>query len=439
MSKPIVAVVGRPNVGKSTLFNRLAGKRISIVEDTPGVTRDRIYCQVEWLKYKFSLIDTGGIEPSSEEIIPKQMKRQAELAIETADVIMFMVDGKEGLTPSDYEVGEMLRMSNKPIVLVVNKIDNPAMENNKYEFYNLGLGEPIAISASAGLGIGDMLDVVTGYFKESDEEDEEQDAIKVAIIGKPNVGKSSLLNRLTGEERSIVSDIPGTTRDAIDSFVQIGEDKFIFIDTAGIRRKSKVKDDVERYSVIRTLTSIEKSDVCLVMLDGDELISDQDEKIAGYAHEEGKAIVIVVNKWDKVEKDDKTMNEYVKKIRTSLSFMSYAPVVFISAKTGQRINKMIEAIKSVYEQYTIRIKTGVLNEVINEAVMMKQPPIEKGKLLKIYYATQVAIKPPTFAVFVNYTNIIHFSYARYLENQLRQHFGLEGTPIKLLYRPKNEE
>lgn len=439
MSKPIVAVVGRPNVGKSTLFNRLAGKRISIVEDTPGVTRDRIYCQVEWLKYKFSLIDTGGIEPSSEEIIPKQMKRQAELAIETADVIMFLVDGKEGLTPSDYEVGEMLRLSNKPIVLVVNKIDNLAMENNKYEFYNLGLGEPIAISASAGLGIGDMLDVVTGYFKESDEEDEEQEAIKVAIIGKPNVGKSSLLNKLAGEERSIVSDIPGTTRDAIDSFVQIGEDKFIFIDTAGIRRKSKVKDEVERYSVIRTLTSIEKADVCLVMLDGDELISDQDEKIAGYAHEEGKAIVIVVNKWDKVEKDDKTMNEYVKKIRTSLSFMSYAPVVFISAKTGQRINKMIEAIKSVYEQYTIRIKTGVLNEVINEAVMMKQPPIEKGKLLKIYYATQVAIKPPTFAVFVNYTNIIHFSYARYLENQLRQHFGLEGTPIKLLYRPKNEE
>lgn len=439
MAKPIVAVVGRPNVGKSTLFNRLAGKRISIVEDTPGVTRDRIYCQVEWLKYKFSLIDTGGIEPSSEDIIPKQMKRQAELAIETADVIIFMVDGKEGLTPSDYEVGEMLRAANKPIVLVVNKIDNTAMENNKYEFYNLGLGDPIAISASAGLGIGDMLDVVTGYFKESDEEDEEQDAIRVAIIGKPNVGKSSLLNRLSGEERSIVSDIPGTTRDAIDSFVQIGEDKFIFIDTAGIRKKSKIKEDVERYSVIRALTSIEKADVCLVMLDGSEPISEQDEKIAGYAHEEGKAIVIVVNKWDKVEKDDKTMNEYVKNIRTSLSFMSYAPVVFISAKTGQRINKLIETIKSVYQQYTTRIKTGVLNEVINEAVMMKQPPIEKGKLLKIYYATQVAIKPPTFAVFVNYTNIIHFSYARYLENQLRQHFGLEGTPIKLLYRPKNEE
>jgi GTP-binding protein len=313
------------------------------------------------------------------------------------------------------------------------------MEDNKYEFYNLGLGEPITISASAGLGIGDMLDVITGHFEENDEDDQEQDAIRVAIIGKPNVGKSSLLNRLSGEERSIVSDIPGTTRDAIDSFVQIGEDKFIFIDTAGIRKKSKVKEDVEKYSVIRALTSIEKADVCLVMLDGDELISDQDEKIAGYAHEEGKAIVIVVNKWDKVEKDDKTMNEYEKKVKTSLSFMSYAPVVFISAKTGQRVNKMIEAIKSVYEQYTIRIKTGVLNEVINEAVMMKQPPIEKGKLLKIYYATQVAIKPPTFAVFVNYTNIIHFSYARYLENQLRQHFGLEGTPIKLLYRPKNEE
>ena len=439
MSKPIVAVVGRPNVGKSTLFNRLAGKRISIVEDTPGVTRDRIYCQVEWLKYNFSLIDTGGIEPSSEDIIPKQMKRQAELAIETADVIMFMVDGKEGLTPSDYEVADMLRTASKPIVLVVNKIDNPAMEDNKYEFYNLGLGEPISISASAGLGIGDMLDVVTGHFVEFGEEDLEQDAIRVAIIGKPNVGKSSLLNRLTGEERSIVSDIPGTTRDAIDSFVQIGEDKFVFIDTAGIRRKSKVKEDVEKYSVIRALTSIEKADVCLVLLDGDEQISEQDEKIAGYAHEEGKAIVIVVNKWDKVEKDDKTMNEFVKKVRTSLSFMSYAPVVFISAKTGQRINKMIEAIKSVYEQYTIRIKTGVLNEVINEAVMMKQPPIEKGKLLKIYYATQVAAKPPTFAIFVNYTNIIHFSYARYLENQLRQHFGLEGTPIKLLYRPKNEE
>lgn len=439
MGKPIVAVVGRPNVGKSTLFNRLAGRRISIVEDTPGVTRDRIYCEVEWLRYNFTLIDTGGIEPSSDDVILVQMKRQAELAIETADVIVFMVDGKSGLAAADYEVATMLRKTNKPVVLLVNKIDNASLEDNKYEFYNLGIGDPISISASAGLGVGDFLDEVCSKFKDFGEKDEEEEQIKVALIGKPNAGKSSLLNRLTGEERAIVSNIPGTTRDTIDSPVQIGEDKFLFIDTAGIRKKSKVKEDVEHYSVVRALTAVERADVCVVLLDGNDEISDQDEKIAGYAHEQGKAIVIAVNKWDIVQKDDKTTKEYTDKIMKGLSFMSYAPIVFISAKTGQRINKLIDTIKDVYAQFTIRIKTGVLNEVISDAVMMKQPPIEKGKLLKIYYATQVATKPPTFAIFVNYTNIVHFSYDRYLENQLRKHLGLVGTPIKLLYRPRKGE
>lgn len=439
MSKPIVAIVGRPNVGKSTLFNRLAGRRIAIVEDTPGVTRDRLYCEVEWLNNKFTLIDTGGIEMDTEDVILKQMRRQAEIAIETADVIVFMVDGKTGITADDYEVANMLRKTNKPVVLVVNKIDNIEMENNKYEFYNLGIGEPYTIAASSGLGLGDMLDAIVSHFKDKSDDEEESPEIKVAIIGKPNAGKSTLLNKIVGEERSIVSDIPGTTRDAIDSYVEIGEDKFLFIDTAGIRRKSKVKEDVEKYSVLRSITAIERADVCLVMIDAEEGVTEQDERIAGYAHEEGKAVVIVVNKWDKIEKNDKTMNEYTKDIRRDLAFLSYAPIIFISAQTGQRVNKLIDLIKYVANQHAMRIKTGVLNEVISEAVMMKQPPIERGKPLKIYYVTQASTKPPTFIFFVNDTNIIHFSYERYLENQLRQHFGLEGTPIRFIYRAKQED
>ncbi|KMT21426.1 ribosome biogenesis GTPase Der [Clostridium cylindrosporum] len=439
MSKPIVAVVGRPNVGKSTLFNKLAGDRISIVEDTPGVTRDRIYAEVEWLTHKFTLIDTGGIEPDSEDIIVKQMRRQAEIAIETADVIVFIVDGREGIVAADYEVATMLRKCKKPVELVVNKLDNISLEENKYEFYNLGIGDPIAISASQGLGLGDMLDEIVENFNTSDDSVENETDIKVAIIGKPNAGKSSLLNNLSGEERAIVSDVPGTTRDAIDSYVQFGEEKFLFIDTAGIRRKSKVSEEVERYSVLRAITSIERADVCVIMIDATKGVTEQDEKIAGLAHEAGRASVIVVNKWDLIEKNDKTMNEFTDKVRCDLAFMPYAPIVFISAKTGQRVNKLIDVIKFVAEKHNMRIKTGVLNEVISEAVMMKQPPVEKGKPLKIYYVTQVSTKPPTFVFFVNYTNIVHFSYQRYLENQLRQHFGLEGTPIKIIYREKKDD
>lgn len=439
MSKELVAIVGRPNVGKSTLFNKLAGKRIAIVEDTPGVTRDRIYCHVEWLQHNFVLVDTGGIEPESEDIILKQMKRQAELAIETADVIVFMVDGKEGIVPADYEVGEMLRRANKPVVLIVNKIDSAQLEDNKYEFYNLGIGEPFAISASQGLGIGDMLDEIVRNFKDVASVEEETPEIKVAITGKPNAGKSSLLNKLAGEERVIVSDIPGTTRDAIDSYIQINGDKFLFIDTAGIRRKSKVKEEIEKYSVIRSLAAIERADICLVMVDAEDGITEQDEKIAGFAHEAGKGIIIVVNKWDLIEKDDKTMNEFESAIRRDLAFVDYAPIVFISAKTGQRVNKLIETIKYVDNQHAMRVRTGVLNEVVNEALLMKQPPVERGKMLKIYYATQASVRPPTFVFFVNYADSIHFSYARYLENQIRKHFGMEGTPIRFIYREKKNE
>ncbi len=439
MSKPIVAIVGRPNVGKSTLFNKLVGDRISIVEDTPGVTRDRIYAEVEWLTHKFTVIDTGGIEPESEDIIVKQMRRQAEIAIETADVIVFIVDGREGLVAADYEVANMLRKSKKPVELVVNKIDNITLEENKYEFYNLGIGEPLAISASQGLGLGDMLDEIVDNFSSIYDSLENESDIKVAIIGKPNAGKSSLLNKLSGEERAIVSDIPGTTRDAIDSYVEFDGDKYLFIDTAGIRRKSKVYEEVERYSVLRALTSIERADVCVIMIDATVGVTEQDEKIAGLAHEAGRASVIVVNKWDVIEKDDKTMKEFTDKVRCDLSFMPYAPIVFISAKTGQRINKLIDTIKFVASKHTMRVKTGVLNEVISEAVMMKQPPVERGTPLRIYYATQVSVKPPTFVLFVNYTNIVHFSYQRYLENQIRQRFGFEGTPIRIIYREKKGE
>lgn len=439
MAKPIVAIVGRPNVGKSTLFNKLVGHRISIVEDTPGVTRDRIYADVEWLRHKFTLIDTGGIEPASEDIILVQMKRQAQLAIDTADVILFMVDGKEGLTGTDYEVANMLRQTKKPVLLIVNKIDYIGIEANKYEFYNLGIGDPITIAASQGLGLGDMLDEITKLFYGDEIDDVKTPEIKIAIIGKPNVGKSSLLNKLCGEDRAIVSDIPGTTRDAIDSFITIGEDKFLFIDTAGIRRKSKVKEDIEKYSVLRALSSIERADVCLIMIDAQEGVTEQDEKIAGLAHEAGRACIIVINKWDLIIKNDKTMKDYSDLIRTTLKFMAYAPIVFISAKTGQRIDKMIDLIKHVNEQHSIHLRTGALNEVISEAVMMKQAPVGHNKLLKIYYVTQAATKPPTFIFFVNDETILHFSYERYLENQIRRHFGLEGTPIKLIFRPKNKE
>ncbi|WML35152.1 ribosome biogenesis GTPase Der [Clostridium sp. OS1-26] len=438
MGKPIVAIVGRPNVGKSTLFNKLAGHRISIVEDTPGVTRDRVYAQAEWLRHSFTIIDTGGIEPESSDIIISQMRRQAQIAIETADVIVFIVDGKEGLTAADREVAQMLRKSKKPIVLVVNKVDSLKEEDNAYEFYNLGIGEPITISASQGLGLGDMLDRVVENFDEASLEEEEDEYVRIAFVGKPNVGKSSLINKLLGEERVIVSDIPGTTRDAIDSYLETEEGKFILVDTAGLRRKSKVKEEIERYSVIRTYTAIERADVCILMLDATQGITEQDEKIIGYAHEMSKAIMVIVNKWDLVEKDTNTMNEFKNMIKTNLSFMPYATYLFISALTGQRVHKVLETVKECYESYTKRIKTGVLNDVISKAVMMKEPPIMGTKRLKIYYLTQTGVKPPTFVFFVNDQSCIHFSYERYLENQLRQNFEFTGTGIKLEFRERKE-
>lgn len=438
MSKPIVAIVGRPNVGKSTLFNKLAGKRISIVEDTPGVTRDRIYAEAEWLSNLFTIIDTGGIEPESSDIIVAQMRRQAQMAIETADVIVFIVDGKQGLTDADNEVALMLRKSKKPIVLVVNKIDKIADEQNSFEFYNLGIGEPITISASQGLGLGDMLDKIVEHFKDIGNIDEENEYTKIAVVGRPNVGKSSLINKLLGEDRVIVSDIPGTTRDAVDSYLETEEGKFILIDTAGLRRKSKVKEEIERYSVIRTLAAIERADVCILILDATEQLSDQDEKIIGYAHELNKAIMVLVNKWDLIEKDDKTMDLFKKNIQYKLSFMAYAQYLFISAKTGQRVNKVLDEVKKCYDNYSRRISTGVLNDVVSKAVLMKEPPVVALKRLKIYYVTQVAIKPPTFIFFVNDTEAIHFSYERYLENKLRESFDFRGTGIKVIFRERKE-
>lgn len=439
MAKPIVAIVGRPNVGKSTLFNKLAGKRISIVQDTPGVTRDRVYAEADWLNHNFTIIDTGGIEPENQDIIVSQMRRQAQIAIETADVIIFIVDGKEGLTGADNEVSQMLRKSKKPVLLVVNKIDNLRDENNAFEFYNLGIGDPVTISATQGLGLGDMLDKLVEHFNAEDSTaEEEEEIIRIAVMGKPNVGKSSLINRLLGEERTIVSDIPGTTRDAIDSYMENELGKFVLVDTAGLRRKSKVKEEIERYSVVRTLTAVERADVCILMLDAEEEISDQDEKIVGYAHEMNKAIMVIVNKWDLIEKDDKTMNEYLKKLQRSLSFMSYAPFLFISAKTGQRTHKVLEMAKECYNNYNKRIATGVLNDVINKAVLMKEPPVVGLKRMKIYYVTQVGVKPPTFIFFVNDTNTLHFSYERYLENQLRDSFDFKGTGIKLQFRERKE-
>lgn len=438
MAKPMVAIVGRPNVGKSTLFNKLAGKRVSIVQDTPGVTRDRVYTEAEWLRHTFTMIDTGGIEPESSDVIVAQMRRQAQLAMEMADVIVFIVDGKEGLTGADYEVAQMLRKCKKPIVLVVNKIDSLKDEDHAYEFYNLGIGEPITISASQGLGLGDMLDRVVEHFDAIAAEEEEDETIKIAMVGKPNVGKSSLINKLLGEERLIVSNIPGTTRDAIDSTIENELGKFTLIDTAGLRRKSKVKEEIERYSVIRTLAAVERADVCILMLDAEEGVTDQDEKIIGYAHEMNKAIMVIVNKWDLIEKDDKTMDQYKKDLSFNLNFMSYAPYLFISALTGQRTHKVLQMAKECYDNYNKRIATGVLNDVISKAILMKEPPVVGLKRLKVYYVTQVATKAPTFVFFVNDPNCLHFSYERYLENQLRSAFDFKGTGIKMEFRERKE-
>ncbi|MBE6070926.1 MAG: ribosome biogenesis GTPase Der [Clostridium butyricum] len=438
MAKPIVAMVGRPNVGKSTLFNRLAGKRISIVEDTPGVTRDRVYAEAEWLSYNFTMIDTGGIEPERNDIIIQQMRRQANIAIETADVIVFIVDGKEGLTAADHEVANMLRKSKKPVVLVVNKVDSLKEEDNAWEFYNLGIGDPITISASQGLGLGDMLDRVVENFDKSIYDDDDDEYIRIAMIGKPNVGKSSLINKLLGEERVIVSDVPGTTRDAIDSHLETEEGKFILIDTAGLRRKSKVKEEIERYSVVRTYAAIERADVCILMIDATEGITEQDERIIGYAHEMRKAIMVVVNKWDLVEKDDKTLDNFKRDLQSKLKFLSYAEYLFISALTGQRTHKVLEKARYCYDNYNKRVATGILNDVISKAILMKEPPVVGIKRMKIYYATQVATKPPKFIFFVNDSEARHFSYERYLENQLRESFDFKGTGIQIEYRQRKE-
>jgi len=438
MSKPIVAVIGRPNVGKSTFFNRLAGKRISIVEDTPGVTRDRIYAEVEWLNYRFSLIDTGGLEPSTSELIPVQMRHQAQLAIDTADVIIFLVDGRAGLTAQDREIAELLRKNHKPILLVINKVDSHIQSEHYYDFYELGLGDPVEISSEMAYGIGDLLDLVVSNFSKMDKQDEEEDElIKVAVIGKPNVGKSSLINHILGEERVIVSDIAGTTRDAIDTPFSADGQNYLLIDTAGLRRKSKIYDDVEHYSVIRAIAAIERADVCLLMIDGREGVTEQDKKVAGLSHENGKAMLILVNKWDLVEKDNKTVNIMTKDIRRELGFCQYAPILFVSVETGQRLNRILPMVQHIANQNSLRVQTGVLNEVVAEATLMKQPPSDKGKRLKIYYVTQVSVKPPTFILFINDKELTHFSYLRYLENRIRESFGFEGTPLRFMYREKS--
>ena len=439
MAKPVVAIVGRPNVGKSTLFNRIAGKRISIVEDVPGVTRDRIYAEAEWLGRTFIMIDTGGLEPYAEDIIMQQMRRQAEMAIETANVIIFVVDGQEGVTATDQEVANMLRKTNKKVILACNKIDSPKYKDNIYEFYNLGIGEPIGISAGQALGLGDLLDEVVSGFPNEDEEEYDDFTIKVALVGRPNVGKSSIINKILGEERVIVSNIPGTTRDAIDTPFEADGQKYVLIDTAGMRKKGKINEAIERYSVIRSLTAIERSDVCILVIDGETGVTEQDSKIAGYIHEQGRGAIIVVNKWDLVEKDDKTMNRYKENILKELSFMSYAPILFVSALTGQRIPKILEMVDFVSNQHAMRIQTGLLNDVINEAVLMNQPMVSGGRRLNILYCTQVSVKPPTFAIFVNDPELMHFSYERYLENQIRKSFGFQGTPIRFLIKGKSKQ
>ena len=440
MSKPVVAIVGRPNVGKSTLFNALAGEMISIVKDTPGVTRDRIYADVTWLDKEFTMIDTGGIEPDSKDIILSQMREQAQIAIDTADVIIFITDVKQGLVDADSKVADMLRRSGKPVVLVVNKVDNfDKYMADVYEFYNLGIGDPVPISAASRLGLGDMLDIVAENFPEGSAQAEDDDRPRVAIVGKPNVGKSSIINKLLGENRVIVSDIAGTTRDAIDTEILHNGKEYIFIDTAGLRRKNKIKEELERYSIIRTVTAVERADVVLMVIDATEGVTEQDAKIAGIAHERGKGVIIVVNKWDAIEKNDRTMREYESDIRQVLSYMPYAEIMYVSAATGQRLNWLYDMIDMVIENQTLRIATGVLNEIMTEAVAMQQPPSDKGKRLKLYYITQVAVKPPTFVIFVNDKELMHFSYTRYLENKIREAFGFRGTSLKFFIRERKEK
>ncbi|CCZ28174.1 MAG: ribosome biogenesis GTPase Der [Lachnospiraceae bacterium] len=438
--KPIVAVVGRPNVGKSTLFNALAGSRISIVKDTPGITRDRIYADVTWLNYSFTLIDTGGIEPDSKDIILSQMREQAQIAIDTADVILFMVDVKQGLVDADAKVADMLRRSKKPIILVVNKVDSyEKMMLDVYEFYNLGIGEPMAISAANRQGIGEVLDEVVSHFADDTAEDVEDERPRIAIVGKPNVGKSSLINKLLGENRLIVSDIAGTTRDAVDAEVTYNGKEYIFIDTAGLRRKNKIKEELEQYMIVRTVSAVERADIVILLIDALEGVTEQDAKIAGIAHERGKGIIIAVNKWDALEKDDKTIYRFTEKVRQILSFMPYAEITFISAKTGQRIGKLYELIDMVEQNQSMRVATGVLNEIMAEAVALQQPPSDKGKRLRLYYITQVAVKPPTFVIFVNDKQLMHFSYTRYIENKIRDTFGFKGTPLHFIIRERKEK
>lgn len=440
MSKPVVAIVGRPNVGKSTLFNVIAGDTISIVKDTPGVTRDRIYADCTWLNMNFTLIDTGGIEPDSSDIILSQMREQAEIAIATADVIVFIVDVRQGLVDADSKVADMLRKSHKPVILAVNKVDSLAkFGNDVYEFYNLGIGDPIPVSGASRLGIGDLLDEVVKHFDASQMEEEEDDRPRIAVVGKPNVGKSSLINKLLGENRVIVSNIAGTTRDAVDTEIIHNGVPYVFIDTAGLRRKNKIKEDLERYSIIRTVTAVDRADVVIIVIDAKEGITEQDAKIAGIAHERGKGIIVAVNKWDAIEKNDKTIYQYTNKLKETLSFMPYAEYIFISAETGQRLPKLFELIDAVRQNQNMRVATGVLNEIVSEAVAMQQPPSDKGKRLKIYYVTQVAVKPPTFVVFVNDKELMHFSYTRYIENQIRNAFGFRGTYLKFIIRERKDK
>ncbi len=440
MSKPIVAIVGRPNVGKSTLFNKLTGQRIAIVEDTPGVTRDRIYYEAEWCGRKMLLVDTGGIEPKTDSPILKHMRRQAQIAIETADVIVFMTDVRAGLTADDRDIASMLLKSRKPIVLCVNKIDSVgALPYEYYEFYELGMGDPIALSSVHGTGTGDLMEEVVNKLPPEDDFEDDDDRIKVAVIGKPNAGKSSIINKILGQERLIVSDMAGTTRDAIDTEVDNEHGKFTFIDTAGIRRSAKVSDNIEKYSVLRAKMAVERADVCLIMIDANEGITEQDEKIAGIAHNAGKASIVVVNKWDSIEKDNSTVKEFTEKINTALSYMTYAPILFVSAKTGQRLEKLFELIKYVNDQSTIRVSTGMLNDVLNDATNRVQPPSDKGRRLKIYYMTQPSVKPPTFVIFCNNAELFHYSYQRYIENCLRNVFGFKGTPVRLIIRERGDD
>ena len=440
MSKPIVAIVGRPNVGKSTLFNVIAGDSIAIVKDTPGVTRDRIYADCSWLNYNFTLIDTGGIEPDSSDVILSQMRDQAQIAIDTADVIIFLVDVRQGLTDADGKVADMLRRSQKPVVLCVNKVDSfKKMEADVYEFYNLGIGDPIPVSASNHQGVGDLLEAVSDHFKKDGSESDDDDRPRIAIVGRPNVGQSSIVNRLVGEKRVIVSDIAGTTRDAIDTPLKRNGREYILIDTAGLRRKSKIHEDLERYSIIRTVTAVERADVVVMVIDAAEGVAEQDAKIAGIAHERGKGVIIAVNKWDAVEKDDKTIYKMTEKIKQTLAYMPYAEFVFISAKTGQRLDKLFELIDMIIENQSMRIATGVLNEILAEAVAMQQPPSDKGRRLKIFYMTQISVKPPTFVVFVNDKKLMHYSYTRYIENQIRNAFGFRGTPLRFIIRERKED